>query len=121
MSHIMRKPDYCLCEIKGTDRPPSNCEADYRLCFHFMDTTIPLLKSEISVFFCTGWLVSDLVGIPNFVFSCSGSNRRLEDIWIGTFKLVLCIGVEWSIGVKCWRERETFILVVKLVSFERTP
>ena len=29
--------------------------------------------------------------------------------------------LEWNFGVKCWRERETFILVVKLVSFERTP
>ena len=29
--------------------------------------------------------------------------------------------LEWNFGVKCLRERETFILVVKLASFERTP
>ena len=28
--------------------------------------------------------------------------------------------LEWNFGVKCCRERETFILVVKSVSFERT-
>ena len=26
--------------------------------------------------------------------------------------------LEWNLGVKCWSVRETFILVVKLVSFE---
>ena len=26
--------------------------------------------------------------------------------------------LEWNFDVNCWRERETFILVVKLVSFE---
>ena len=29
--------------------------------------------------------------------------------------------LEWNHEVKCWSVRETFILVVKLVSFERTP
>ena len=29
--------------------------------------------------------------------------------------------LEWNFGVKCWSVIETFILVVKLVSFERTP
>ena len=29
--------------------------------------------------------------------------------------------LEWNYGVKCWSLRETFILVVKLVLFERTP
>ena len=29
--------------------------------------------------------------------------------------------LEWNLGVKCWSVRETFILVVKLVSIERTP
>ena len=43
MSLIMRKPDFCICENKDADR-----EADQRLCFRYMDSTIPLLsKSEI--------------------------------------------------------------------------
>ena len=37
----MRNPAFCLCENKDA--------ADQRLCFHYMDSTIPLLsKSEIS-------------------------------------------------------------------------
>ena len=44
----MRKLDFCLCENKGADQLHSNCEADQRLYFRYMDSTIPLLKSEIS-------------------------------------------------------------------------
>ena len=43
------------------------CEADQRLCFRYTDSTIPLLKSEISSIIacfcdCTGWFVSRQVG-----------------------------------------------------------
>ena len=49
MSHVMRKPDLCLCENKGRDQLRSNCEADQRLCFLYTDSTIALLsKSGIS-------------------------------------------------------------------------
>ena len=34
----------CLCENKGADQLRSNCEADQRLCFRYMDSTIPLLS-----------------------------------------------------------------------------
>ena len=45
----MRKPDFCLCEIKDADQLCSNCTADQRLCFRYTDSTISLLfKSEIS-------------------------------------------------------------------------
>ena len=45
----MRKTDLYLCENKGADQLRSNCEADQRLCFHYTDSTIPLLpKPEIS-------------------------------------------------------------------------
>ena len=44
----MRKPDFCICENKGADQLRSNGEADERLCFHYTDSTIPLLpKSKI--------------------------------------------------------------------------
>ena len=47
MSRIVRKPDFCLCKNKGADQLRSNCKADQRLCFHYMDSTISLLlKSE---------------------------------------------------------------------------
>ena len=47
MSHILRKHDFSLCENKGSDQLRINCEADQRLCFLYMDSTISLLKSEI--------------------------------------------------------------------------
>ena len=45
MSRLVRKPAFCICENKEAD----NCEADQRLCFRYIDSTIPLLfKSKIS-------------------------------------------------------------------------
>ena len=50
-SRIVRKPDFCLGENKGADQLRGNREADQRLCFRYMDSTISLLlKSEISSF-----------------------------------------------------------------------
>ena len=49
LSHILRKPTFCICENKDADQLCSNREADQRLCFRYMDSTIPLLsKSRIS-------------------------------------------------------------------------
>ena len=49
MSRVVRKPDFCICENKDADQLRSNCAADQRLCFRYIDSTIPLLpKSEIS-------------------------------------------------------------------------
>ena len=76
----MRKSDFCLCENKGADQLCSNCTADQRLCFRYMDSSIPLLpKSEISVFYiCTGWFVSDIVGTPEDQFSCVTAHMMLQ-------------------------------------------
>ena len=43
MSLVMVKPAFCICENKDTDQLRGNCEADQRLCFHYTDSTIPLL------------------------------------------------------------------------------
>ena len=49
MSCVMRKPAFCICENKDADQLRGNREADQRLCFHYTDSTIPLLsKYEIS-------------------------------------------------------------------------
>ena len=49
VSRLMRKPTICICENKDADQLRGNSEADQRLCFHYSDSTIPLLlKSEIS-------------------------------------------------------------------------
>ena len=45
----MRKPAFCICENKGADQLRGYREADQRLCFRYIDSTIPLLpKYEIS-------------------------------------------------------------------------
>ena len=49
MSRIMRKPAFCICKNKDEDQLRGNREADQRLCFRYIDSTIPLLpKAEIS-------------------------------------------------------------------------
>ena len=49
MSRVMRKPTFCIYENKDADQLRGNREADQRLCFGYIDSTIPLLsKSEIS-------------------------------------------------------------------------
>ena len=37
MSHVMRKPAFCICENKGADLLHGNCAADH------IDSTMPLL------------------------------------------------------------------------------
>ena len=37
------KPTICICENKDADQLRSNCEADQRLCFRYMDSAIPVL------------------------------------------------------------------------------
>ena len=46
---VMGKPKFCICENKDADQLRGYREADQRLCFRCIDSTIPLLsKSEIS-------------------------------------------------------------------------
>ena len=66
----MRKPDFCICGNKGGDQLCGNRTADQRICFHYLDSKVPLLhKSEIfsllpsSVVYIAQF-VSDLVGNP---------------------------------------------------------
>ena len=49
LSGVMRKPTFCLGENKGADQLRSNCEADQRLCFRYMDSTISLLSESAVV------------------------------------------------------------------------
>ena len=67
----MRKSYFCICENKDADQLRNNCTADLRLCFRYVDSTIPLLpKSEIdfkplTIFCgCTARFVLDLFGNP---------------------------------------------------------
>ena len=52
MSHVVRKPAFCMCENKDTDQLCGNREADQGLCFSYIDSTIPLLpKYQVGVLF----------------------------------------------------------------------
>ena len=42
----MRKPTFCICENKDADQLRGNREADQRLCFRYIDSTIPLLSKS---------------------------------------------------------------------------
>ena len=47
ISGVVRKPAFCICANKDADQLRGNREADQRLCFRYLNRTIPLLpKSE---------------------------------------------------------------------------
>ena len=49
LGRIMKKQTFCVCKNKGADQLRGKREADQRLCFCYIDSTIPLLsKSKIS-------------------------------------------------------------------------
>ena len=43
LSGVVRKPAFCICENKDADQLRGNREADQRLCFRYIDSTIPLV------------------------------------------------------------------------------
>ena len=43
LSRVVRKPAFCICENKDADQLRGNREADQRLCFRYIDSTIPLI------------------------------------------------------------------------------
>ena len=83
MSLVMRKPDFCICENKYADQLRGYREADQRLCFRYIDSTIPLLFlirnfKPLTIFCdCTDRFVSDLVGNPEDRFS--HNEAQMED------------------------------------------
>ena len=59
LSHILRKPAFCICENKGADQLHVNCAADQCLFFHYIDYKI--VQPLASLCGCTARFVSDLV------------------------------------------------------------
>ena len=58
----MYKPAFCICENKGADLHCSDCAANQRLCFRYIDSTIPLHVKPPAVFCgCTARFVSDMI------------------------------------------------------------
>ena len=80
ISHVMRKPTFCICENKDADQLCSNSGADQRLCFRCKDSILYFLNPStfkirnfkaVSIFRCTARFVSDLVGNENVSFLTS--------------------------------------------------
>ena len=73
----MRKPAFCICENKDADQLRGNREADQRLCFCYIDSTMPAASTSLIQNFkplaifcgCTAQFVSDQVGNPEDRFS----------------------------------------------------
>ena len=58
LSRIIRKPTFRICENKETDQLRGNHSTDQRLCFCYIDSTIPLLPKPQAIFFgLTAWCV----------------------------------------------------------------
>ena len=81
----MRKSAFCICENKDADQLRGNREADQRLCFRYIDSTIPLLPKlrnfkPVAIFYgCTAPLLSDQVGHPEDRFSHNEAQLILND------------------------------------------
>ena len=68
----MRKPAFHICENKDADQLRGNRKTDQRLCFRYMDSTIPLLpkfQASSHLLRLYSLFVSDLVGNPEDRFS----------------------------------------------------
>ena len=79
LSLIMRKLAFSISENKDAEQLRSNCAADQRLCFHYIDSTIPLLsKSEIQA-------SSHLLWVYSLVCVSSGRKHRRPVFSRGSF------------------------------------
>ena len=59
MGRVVRKPAFCICESKDADQFRGNREADQRLCFRYIDSTILLLsKSKFQASSNLVWMYS---------------------------------------------------------------
>ena len=88
----MRKPAFCICENKDADQLRGNREADQRLCFHYIDSTMPLhINTKYQASSHIVWLYSSVCVRPGRkprrpVFSQRGSFKAmklLEDMNFG--------------------------------------
>ena len=72
----MRKHALYMCENKGADQLRGSITADQRLCFLYIDCTIPLTisKFQVSSHLLHLRFVSDLVGNPEDRFSHVGAH-----------------------------------------------
>ena len=92
ISRVVRKPDFCICENKGADQLCGNRTTDQRLCFRYMDSTIPLLPNFEAIFCgCTARFVSDLVGNPKDRFSHNEAQMMCTKQRLGSQFYLICL------------------------------
>ena len=77
LSLVMRNPAFCICENKDADQLRGNREADQRLCFRYIDSTIPITPKYESfkplAIFCDctarfgfeGWIWVLIASVPD--------------------------------------------------------
>ena len=69
LSLVMRKPAFCICENKDADQLHSNCAADNRLCFRYMNSTIlDCLPSLNYIFFLQSKIFDQASDLLNVFF-----------------------------------------------------
>ena len=79
LSRIMRKLTFCICENKDADQLRGDREADQRLCFLYIDSTIPLLSKSKNFMLlaiicsCKACLSRTRSETRMLVFTCRGS------------------------------------------------
>ena len=83
MSHIMRKPAFCMCKNKDADQLRGNRETDQRLCFRYIDRTIPLLSKSI-----ISRLKLSSVAVQSGLFQTRSETRMLVFSQRGSFAVL---------------------------------
>ena len=82
---IMGKPVFCICENKGADQLRGNRASDQRLCFRYIDITIPQLskiRNSMPLSLLCGHTVrflSDLFGNPEDRFSHDAAKIQITE------------------------------------------
>ena len=94
----------CIYENKDADQLRGNREADLRLCFGYINSTIPLLskyefKPLAILCGCTAWFVSDLVGNPKNGFSHDEAHKQTTGFLIMQLSVIADLPVDRHIPV----------------------
>ena len=110
LSHVKRKPTICICENKDADQLRGNREADQRLCFRYLDSTIPSLPrykisspypSPVAVQpgLCQTWAEPTLLVFWTFLMLrliCMSLDRRKTAMPMGTSKAqISLVTIKW--------------------------
>ena len=71
-SRVMRNPTFCICENKDADLLRGNREADQRLCFRYIDSTVQ------SLYFLNPKFQASSHLLQLYSLVCAGPGRKPE-------------------------------------------